>query len=539
MLALVATVLAACSSDDPPVSGAAGASSAANERPGRGGRLVYALEGSPNGLDPSRNAFDRVGSMVAGALYDPLAAFDADANVRPYLAERLDPNADGTRWTFRLRPGVRFHSGAPLDASAVVRFARAIADSPVIGPAARNIIGVEATGELTGVVRMRKPWTTFPAILTGQGGYVVSARQLDDPEGEQHPDGTGPFRLKRWDLGEELVLVRNESYWRAGLPFLDAVDFRVVPDAADRLAGLRRGDLDVAAANNPQEVREFEAAAGDDVHAGSGVPIHVERDSGPVDADVVVFNTAVPPLDDVRVRRALSYATDRRALARVAGWSEDDLQDGPFHRDSPWYVDAGVPGYDPDRARALVAEYLADARRQGGDGTIRVRLLGAFDVAVLRALAGQWAAVGVTATLEEIDLTRHIVIAVVGGYQTELLRYFGTVDPDGLWPFFSSETYGDPGTISLNVARLRDPGIDRAMDAGRATIDRDRRKEAYAAFQHRLADVVPGVFLARSSWYIASGPRIHDARNVSLPDGAAALPYLTGVHRLTETWLGR
>jgi peptide/nickel transport system substrate-binding protein len=538
VLGLLAATFTGCSSADDANGGPPGTLTA-GESPSPGGHLVYGLEADPNGLDPTRNAFDRAGLMLANALYDPVAAFDSAGNVKPYLIERFETNADYTEWRFHLRPNVFFHSGARLDADAILNFAQAIRDSAITGPVAKYVKDLTKVDDLTGLLTMNKSWATFPVILTGQGGYVVSPQQLKDPQGQIHPDGTGPFRLNKWEQNKRFELTRNPTYWQQGLPYLDALDFEVIPDGGERLARLRSGYLDVVSVNHLDEIRALNAAVDEQRGSSRGERIDVERDTGTSEDNFVLLNTAVAPLDDLRVRRAIAFATDRNALARQNGWDAADLLDGPFPRDSPWYSPADWPGYDLDKARQLVKEYEADQRRKGRDPKIKFKILGSYDMPALQQLIGQWASAGITTTIEQIDFKRHIVLAVAGGYDTEFLRYFGMVDPDSLWHFFSSDTYADVGKISLNIGRFRDAQIDRAIDAGRATLDPARRKEAYAAFQRRLAEVSTHIFLARSPWYIATSRKTRDARNVKLPDGSPALPFLTGTHRLTETWISK
>jgi ABC-type transport system substrate-binding protein len=540
-IGLIAAALGGCSSGTEGTADAQGGPApvaAADEAPQRGGHLVYGLEADPNGLDPTRNALDRPGVMLANALYDPIAAFDSSGNVRPYLVERFETNADYTEWRFHIRPGILFHSGAKLDAEALLTYAQALRDSPVTGPVARYVKDLVKLDELTGIVVMNKPWSTFPLILTGQGGYVVSPKQLKDPEGQIHPDGTGPFKLVKWDLQKHFELVRNPSYWRPELPYLDALDFEIIPDGPQRLARLRSGDLDVISANHWDEIQALNALV-DQQRSTKDDRIRLERDLGAADASFVLLNSAKPPLDDVRVRRAIAHATDRAALARANGWPAEDLLDGVFHRDSPWYTPTDVPPFDLDKARQLLREYQVDQRRKGRDGKVAFTILGSYDMPALQQLVEQWAKAGITASIEQIGFTQHIVRAVIGQYDAELLRYLGAIDPDSLWHFFSSDTYAPPGQISLNITRMRDAQLDRAIDAGRATLDPAKRKQAYDEMQRRLTDLSTMIFLVRSSWYIATSSRVRDIHNVKLPDGRAALPYVMGTHRLTETWISR
>jgi peptide/nickel transport system substrate-binding protein len=506
--------------------------------PVRGGRLVYGLEADPNGLDPTRNAFDQSALQLANALYDPIAAFDGAGSAKPYLVAGFEPNGDYTQWTFHLRPDVTFHSGARFDADAFRAFILSIRDSTVTGPPAQYIKDVSKIDALSLTIVMKKPFSTFPNLLTGQGGYVVSQTQMNDPQGQSHPDGTGPFVLRKWEVNKRFELIANPKYWRKGLPYLNVIDFEVVPDGADRVDRLGRGDLDVIAVSHADELRDLNGlTASQQARSAPDQRVNVERDPGAGEANFLAFNMAVAPFDDVRMRRAVAYATDHDALAQRNGWPTSQLMDGPFPQSSPFWASANMIHFDLAKAKELVADYQADQRRKGKSTKIQVRLTGAFDAPVLQQLVEQWGAAGITASIDLVDFKKHILLAVGGNYQVEFLRYLAAVDPDQLWHFFTSDTWAEPGRISINFARLKDPQVDKALEAGRATLDPAKRKQAYAILQERFADQVPFIWFVRSEWYVAANGHVHDAHNVTLPDDTPAMPLLTGTFRLTETWI--
>jgi ABC-type transport system substrate-binding protein len=129
-------------------------------------------------------------------------------------------------------------------------------------------------------------------------------------------------------------------------------------------------------------------------------------------------------------------------------------------------------------------------------------------------------------------------VAVLGLYDTELVRSFAAPDPDVLWHWFVNDTVSPAGP-SLNLTRLRDDGITAGFDAGRSAPDAAGRARAYAGMQAAMAAQLPVLWLHREQWRIATGPRVRNARNVTLPDGTPATPYQAGAHRLAETWIDR
>jgi ABC-type transport system substrate-binding protein len=532
IVSVAASLLASCAGQESP----AAEGPAIVEIPQhRGGRLVYGLESDPNGLDPTRNAWDNAGLQLANALYDPLVAFDTEGQSKPYLAESITPGPDFRSWTIKLRPGIAFHGGAPLDAAALVTYFEALRNSAITGPPAQLITGVRAVGELTVELVTRAPWASLPALLAGQGGYVVSPAQLGSEEGTSHPDGTGPFVLKHWDVDQRFSLARNPRYWRSGMPYLDAVDFVVVNQGRQRVEMLERGDLDATALTSPWDL----AALDETLARPQGAHLRVEQDHGDAEKNSVMFNNSKAPFNDVRVRRAMAYATDIEAIARANQWPLDRLAAGPLDPTSKYFTAAPYPTYDPNKARELIRQYLSDTTVKDRPRGINFTFLAAeMNSKLVDDLVAQWAKVGVRAKVSLVDPKQIVRFAVLGDYDAMILRYFASVDPDVLWHFFVSETIASSG-ISLNFARLDNKTITNGMNFARATPEVGVRKAAYANVQAEFAEQMPFLWLNRSEWRVATVDHVRDAHNVTLPDGSAALPLVAGTHRLTETWLDK
>lgn len=502
--------------------------------PRAGGRLVYAIEADPNGLDPTKNAWDSAGILLANALYDPAVAFDADGTPRPYLAESLTPAPDYRSWTIGLRPGVRFSNGDPLDAASLLTFVSAIRESPITGPAAQMIEDVTIIDPLRVEVRLSRPWATLPALLTAQGGYVVSPKQLANPNGHSEPIGTGPFVLRRWQQDRRFELVRNPDYWRQGLPYLDAVDFVVVPEGANRIEMVQEGAADVTGVSAPWDLGYLDTAL-----ARRPGSLQVEEDTGDTEKTSILFNTTKPPLDDVRVRRAVGYATDVTALGVDRGWPPGEMAQGPITSTSPFFSPAVYPTHDLEKARALVAEYLRDPGVKGQPRTVKFTITAIEPFAdVVNQLVRQWAEAGIEVNVSLIDVKKLVRLAVFGEFTAMFWRYFAAPDPDMFWHFFVKDTVVSSG-ISLNFARLHSDAITDAMNEGRSSPDVDVRRRAYARMQAAFAQQLPYLWLQRWNWRVLSNNRLHDAHNVTLPDGRRAMPLVAGTHRLTETWTER
>jgi peptide/nickel transport system substrate-binding protein len=503
-------------------------------RPTPGGHLLYAIEADPNGLDPTRNAWDNSGLQLANALYDPLVAIDAQGRPQPYLAESLTASADYRLWTIKLRRDVRFSDGDLLDAAAVVTFMNALRESAITGPAAKMVAAARAVDPLTVELTTSQPWASLPVLLSGQGGYVISPKQLADPEGTSKPIGSGPFMLRRWTQDKRFELVRNPRYWRKGLPLLDAVDFVVEPEGERRIDEVAEGEVDATSVSAPWELQHL-----DEVRARRQDALQVEDDTGDAEKTSIMFNTTKAPVDDVRVRRAIAYATDMPALAASAGWPEGTLARGPISADSPFFSPAGYPEHNLEKAKALVREYLSDTRVRNRPREVSFTVLASDHFAGLaHQLAAQWAQAGVKASVSLVDVKQLVRFAVLGAFDAMLFRYFAAPDPDLFWHFFVADTITTSG-ISLNFTRLRNDTITAGMMEARATADVEVRRQAYARVQAAFADQLPFLWLQRWEWKLAVNPRLHDAHNVTLPGGSAAMPLVAGTHRLAEAWISR
>jgi ABC-type transport system substrate-binding protein len=532
---LCASVLMGCSGDGS--SSADPKTEVATVKPTAGGHLVYGLEADPNGLDPTRNGWDPSGYQLANALFDPIAAFDADGRVQPYLAQSLTPSADYLNWSIKLRPGVLFSNGDPLNADAVVGFLNALRTSAITGPAIKIISDVRALDPMTVQITSSRPWASLPVQMAGQGGYVASPKQVNDPEGTSKPVGTGPFTLRKWEVNKRFELVKNPRYWRSGLPYLDAVDFVVEPEGVRRIGMVEHGELDLTSVTGLWDLKALDDAVARS--ASSSSRLSVESSAGDTDITTIMFNTAKAPLNDIRVRRAIASATDVSALAAQNGWSLDGIAQGPIDRTSRFFSPASYPPHNLDTARSLLRDYLSDPRVRNRPRQVAFTLTAPNSGAeFVHDLVAQWAEAGIRAEVSLTDEKQLPRLAVLGQFDAMVWRYFSVPDPDLLWHFFVDDTISpDPSGISINFPRLHSPEITAAMNDGRASADPAARVRAYARAQAGFAEQLPYLWLQTSPWRVVSASRVRDAHNVTLSDGASALGLMDGTYRLTETWI--
>ncbi|MEK8145929.1 ABC transporter substrate-binding protein [Streptomyces sp. M10(2022)] len=224
-------------------------------KPVRGGTLHFADYTEARSLSPAATyATGASGGAAMAALYDVLMRYDTEAKkYEPWLAKSLRSSKDSRTWTLRLRDGVDFSDGTPLNAKAVAESIEWYQDSKGADASllAANIARTEATDELTVVFTMRRPWAEFPARLAQAPGMIVAPAARAGKT--FRPIGAGPFTLQKHAPQEEMILKANKDYWK-GEPYLDALRFTWPQSDRARLEALDDGTADVTYMRSPDVV---------------------------------------------------------------------------------------------------------------------------------------------------------------------------------------------------------------------------------------------------------------------------------------------
>lgn len=309
--------------------------------------LTVGMVLEPPVLDPTAGAASAIREVTYANLFEGLTRIDAAGEVKPGLAESWTVSPDGLTYTFKLRSGVTFHDGTPFDCG-VVKFSyeRAVAPGSVnaqkglFEPIART----ECPEPHTAVVTLKRPSALF--LFDMGWGDAVMISPASATENKTRPIGTGPFRFKRWVRGDRVELERNPTYW--GTPArLSAVTFRFISDPSAATAAVLAGDIDAFPLfPAPEAVDQFKADARFAVHVGT-----TEGKT------IVALNNTRKPFDDIRVRRALAHAIDRKALVDAAQSGFGVPIGSHYVPGDPGYIDlTSTYPYDPGKAKALLAE---------------------------------------------------------------------------------------------------------------------------------------------------------------------------------------
>lgn len=491
--------------------------------PQRGGKIVYGVEAETDGWNPTANRWAISGNLIGAAVYDPLAAFDADSEIQPYLAESFEADDTFKDWTITLREGVTFHNGDELTADAVASIIDAHTKSALTGSTMTAVDTISVVDPLTVKVTMKTPWATFPTILTGQAGVVPHPSVYDgsDPDGSRRPIGTGPFELKEWQPDQRWVGTAYEGYWQEGLPYLDEIEFRPITDNQSRLDSVLTNDVQVAHTTEPSSIIEMRERAADG-------DVQIVEDDGEGEETLVLINQDKPPFDNLVACQALAYATDRNEYVETIA-PGTVIADGPFSPNSRWYdpeVADTYPDFDLERARELVAQYEQET---GGElaftlgNTTSVTAREQTDV-----LKRMWEAAGMKVDTTSTEQSAFIGNAITGNYQVQAWRQFGEPDPDMGGHWWRSDSL-------LNFARNKDSEVDAALQAARETPEIGARAEQYAIVQQRFAEQLPYLWIHHTRWAIVATNDVRGMTNGPLPDGEPSLPLgsgYSGTHRV-------
>ncbi len=533
-LGLVGLLLgaAACGSDGAG-SGDTGAPVGADEiseqgEPVTGGSIEVGLEAETNSWLPGEGSFGNPGIAVAQAIYDPLMKRTEEGDLKPYLAESMTANDDFTAWTLELRPDVQFHDGTPLDAQAV----KTVFDQYLIAPSSNlaatlaEVTSVDVVDDLTVRYNLEETNAAFPDVLTGAAGWVFSptAAAAAGPDAGANPVGTGPFAFVSWQRDSELVVEKNENYWQEGLPYLDEVTFRPIPDEDTRLASLQSGDIDAM-----QSLRQSTIARARDLDGVDNYEYLGNNSGGSL------INTTRPPFDDPRVRQALAHAINQETLIEVLGGTGMTPEATQyFSPDSPFYsedAEEAFPGYDVERAQELYDEYINDPQRSDGKpvGTPISFTYACPPDPSLNELSqlyqAFWSAIGAEVQLATVEQAAHIQNALARDYDVQCYRFSSERDPY----YILSDAF-TPGP--LNFTGYTSPVIDEQLEVLRSTTDLQERKDAVEQISMDVSESVPNLFTGYTLTDLAVQDEVKNVDGWEFPDGTPG----DGVPGATAMW---
>jgi peptide/nickel transport system substrate-binding protein len=535
----VAVVAAACGggSDDGGSGGSGGGEGAAGT-PVSGGSVTYGLEAENSGgwcLPEGQLAIS--GIQVARTIYDTLTAPDENGEYQPFLAQSVEPNADFTQFTIKLREGVKFHDGSALDATVVKNNLDAYRGAyPARKPllfvfVLDNISDVAVVDPLTVQVTTKSPWPAFPAYLHSSGRLgMIAQAQLDDPATcDRNLIGTGPFKLQEWKVNDNLTAVKNPDYWQKDadgnqLPYLDEITYRPIPDGDARVNALLAGELNAMHTSTPENIDRLRT------EKDNGKVAVVESDKF-AEVAYVMFNSSKPPFDNINARLAASYAVDRDAFNQVRNLGLTQVASGPFAEGSVGYLeDAGFPEYNLDTAKEYAAKYEQETGQP-----LEITVLTTPDPSTVKSaqfIQEQVEKAGFSVNLKTVEQAALINTALGSDWNAMAWRNHPGGAPDLQYVWWKG---GSP----VNFGKFKDPEMDRLLDAGRLESDSAAAETIYQDINKRFGEQVWNAWLNWTIWDVATAPDVSGVYGPDLPDGGKPFPGLATGHPVSGMWISQ
>lgn len=460
------------------------------------GELRVALSVLPNSLFIPLTA-ERNADNVATQLTDSLVYLNREGEIEPALAERWEVSPDGTVYTFYLRQGVTFHNGEEFNADDVV-YTWEIGSEVGEWTDKFNLVTVEKVDDFTVTLTSEAPnpelmvtihdfWAIYPNEYLEEVG--VDAFQ-------EAPVGTGPFMFVEWVRGDHITYTANPNYWMEGYPKVETLIFRPIPESSTRVAAIQADEIDIVGRLNAEEAQSLMGVEG------------VEVIEYPVDRIYyIAFNNLTTgvgePTEDARVRQAMNYAVDVQAIV-------DALFDG-YGKPAAGYVSSnelgyGVVepfGYDPAKARDL----LAEAGYPDGFEMGMACPSGAYInfEEVCEAVAGYLGEVGIDISLEIMESGQF--------WEQEANKELPPLFGDS-WSTLSGEALrrlqGALGGNEAAYSSWSDPVIDDYLAQISTEVDRDVRRQLYEELQVYMQENPPFIYLYEPVAFEAQRTRVSD-----------------------------
>lgn len=465
---------------------AQGSASVASAPVKRGGTLFIGQDFGPQDMDPAKNTA-WASTNVMELIYTGLLRWSPKMEIEPDLALSYEAVND-TTYVFKLRDGVTFHNGQKFSAEDVKYTFDRIKD-PATASVYLNtyaaLKSVEVIDPLTVRFNLSQPSAALLRYLatTPHGSIVPKGAGA---ELSKKPVGAGPFKFVEHVLDQEVRLEKHAGYYEKDMPYLDKVTFKLLGDDTSISAALRSKTVQITWLKDPK-VAQNVASGSPGLKSSPGVSSRYLP---------IQFDLASPPFNDVRVRRAMSLALDRKAIAKTVLGGYGAV--GTFLPPSQFagYTGDGsdLPYYAQDvaKAKSLLKEAGMDTLAVP---EFKVVAANALDVQCAQVMKEQWAAAGINVTINPMEVGAILKDSSAGTYKMAVVGGVWTPDPDVEVGRFHSKT------TSGKVPGINDPEMDALIEKGRVTTNTQQRADVYKQIQQRALDqvyvIVPYVYPLR------------------------------------------
>jgi peptide/nickel transport system substrate-binding protein len=442
-------------------------------------------------------------------VFDPKEKVNSPDHIVADLGESWAWNDDKTKLTFKLRQGVKWHDGKPFTSKDVkctwdALTGRGDEKTEIIRKNPRkiwyiNLKEVSVNGDNEVTFTLGRPQPSFLSILAAGYSPVYSCH-VPDRVMRTKPIGTGPFMVTEFKRNESIKLVRNPGYWKKGRPYLDAIDWKIVPNRSTRLLGFGAGDFDMTFDSDVTFplLKDIQAQKPDAVCEARATNVNSN----------ILINREAPPFDNSQIRKALVLALDIKAFSNILSQGHDldsaaMLPPPAGFWGMPKEMLASLPGHSPDieKNRAEGRKIMASLG-YGPNKTLKVKVA-TRNIAIYRdpavILNDQLKQIYIEGELEPIDTTVWYTKIQRKDYQIGMnLTGVGVDDPD---VNFYENFYS---TSERNYTGYKNLEVDKLIDQQSAEIDRDKRKKLVWEIEKRLAEdgarPVIGSNVANTCW---------------------------------------
>lgn len=494
-----------------------------------GGNIIEAMLGEPSNLI-SMLATDGASHEVAAQIYVGLVKYDKNIELIPYAAESFSIENEGTLLKFKLREDIYWFDGVQLTAEDVEFTYKLMIDPKTPTAYATNFKAVKEfrrTGKFTIEVEYAEPYAK--ALVTWAMDilpkHALEGEDLLNTKYSREPLGAGPYKLKGWTPGSQLILEANPDFFE-GKPRIEQVIYRVIPDLSTQFLELKAGNLDTMGLTPLQYLYQTSGPGWD----GSFNKFEY-LSSG---YSFLGFNMKHAFFQDVRVRRAIDYAIDRREIVKGVLYGLGEAANGPYKPGTWQYNEEISPRpYDVGKAKALLAEVgWVDS---DGDGILdKDGVPFAFSIITNQGntqriktgviLQQRLRDIGIVVDLRTVEWAAFIKEFVdKGRFDAIILGWNILQDPD-IFSVWHSSMAVDGG---LNFTRYTNPELDDLLERGRKLVEQEKRKPIYDAVQQILHDEVPYCFL-----YVPKSLPIVQARVQNIKAAPAGIAY-----NFTKWWI--
>ena len=468
--------------------GGGGSTTSGGGTPVKGGTATIALESELRTLDPLDSSL-LVEREVFYNIYDSLFSIDPSLKIQPGLVKQWDVS-DPMNYKFTLQTGVKYHDGTPFNAASVkanIERYKTAATSRRKSDLA-SVSSVEAVDDSHVIFHLKKPDATLLATLVDRAGMMESMDAVTKgganfsvaPLGA----GTGPFEFVEWKRNDHLTLKKNPSYWKPGVPYLDGVTYRAIPDVNAILAALRTGDIDIARLIAAKDVASIKADS-----------TFIYRDTPAIGFNGFELNAGAPPFNDPAKRQAVATAIDRYAILKDINFNIGVVGYGPIPPSS-WAFDPAEKVYD--HANAAKAKSTAT----GFTFTFKTTS-DPVNQQFAQLIQSELAAAGITMQIQSEEFATYQQECQNHQFQACGVNWSGRIDPDG-----NMYAWWHTGG-SFNDSQYSNSQVDAWLDDARTSSDQAKRKADYDNAQKQIVADAPYVFTTFGVSAQISSNKIH------------------------------